>query len=146
MKFAAKTKVSVKKSRSEIADILDRYGVAAYSFSTNDTQQIVQFIYRTRAIQVIVEVPAHQEFRTPSGRMKKNQDAELEQVVLQRWRLLAASIKIKLELVECGQSTIEEEFMSDLLLADGRTVGDYVMKALESGNGPRLLQSKNGSF
>jgi len=52
-------------------------------------------------------------------------------------------IKAKLEAVEAGVSTFEEEFMAFIALPDGRTVGDFMAPqidaAYKTGRMPPLL-------
>jgi hypothetical protein len=61
----------------------------------------------------------------------------------QRWRALALAIKAKLEAVESGIATFEEEFMAYIVLPDGQTVGEFLSPQIEaaysSGRMPPLL-------
>jgi hypothetical protein len=70
-------------------------------------------------------------------------DAAWEQACRQRWRALALVVKAKLEAVECGISTFEEEFLAWMMLPDGSTVGDRMLPQLETayrtGQMPPLL-------
>lgn len=73
--------------------------------------------------------PASREFTlTPTGRDRSASAAEeaYEQAVRQRWRALALVIKAKLEAVEAGISTVENEFLANVALPDGRTVADWL--------------------
>jgi len=66
-----------------------------------------------------------------------------EQNVRQRWRALLLSIKAKLEAVDAGISTIEQEFLPFVVMPDGRTFSDHVLPQIESiastGKMPKLL-------
>ena len=57
-------------------------------------------------------------------------------------------VKAKLEAVEAGISIFEREFFSDIVLPDGRTVGEYVLPQVEesyrSGLMPPLLPAIGG--
>ena len=59
------------------------------------------------------------------------------------WRALVLIIKAKLECIESGLSTVEEEFLASVVLPNGKTVGSYVApalaKAYDSGQMPRRL-------
>jgi len=83
---------------------------------------------------------------TPARRYKrtKEQQAEaIEQAVRQRWRALALVIKAKLEAVDAGVTTVEEEFLAHIMLPDGSTVSEWVAPQLKQvyagGTMPALL-------
>ena len=63
--------------------------------------------------------------RPPDKRM-----AAWEQACRQRWRALALVIKAKLEAVESGITSFEDEFLAHIQTPDGRSVGDHVKPAL----------------
>ncbi|MFN7930906.1 MAG: hypothetical protein U0Y68_23875 [Blastocatellia bacterium] len=54
-----------------------------------------------------------------------------EQATRQKWRALALVIKAKLEAVESGITTIEQEFLPFIVAADGRTVGEHLIPQLD---------------
>ena len=66
-----------------------------------------------------------------------------EQEVRRRWRVFVIAIKAKLELIAAGVSTVDREFLADLLLPDGTTVSSRLIpeldRALERGKLPALL-------
>lgn len=45
----------------------------------------------------------------------------------QRWRALLLCIKAKLEAVDSGIATFEQEFMANIVMPDGKTFGDYAL-------------------
>jgi hypothetical protein len=47
-----------------------------------------------------------------------------------RWRALALVIKAKLEAVESGITTFEEEFLAHIVLPDGTTLGQWAAPRL----------------
>ena len=61
----------------------------------------------------------------------------------QRWRALVLVIKAKLEAVESGITTFENEFLAHIVLPDNRTVGEWLApqidSAYEEGGMPKLL-------
>jgi hypothetical protein len=60
----------------------------------------------------------------------------------ERWRAVVLCLKAKLELVRIGISSIEREFMADMVLPNGRTVAAMIESQIESiskGASPRLL-------
>ena len=65
----------------------------------------------------------------------KNHDRE--QACRQRCRALLLIIRAKLEAVESGMTTLESEFLANILLPDGGTVGQWLSPAsLESSASP----------
>jgi hypothetical protein len=85
--------------------------------------------------------------KTESGRVRNTKSAAIEQAhsqeIRQRWRALLLVIKAKLEAVESGITTFEQEFLAHLVMANGETVGDWAMPQVEAmyktGNMPPLL-------
>jgi hypothetical protein len=49
-----------------------------------------------------------------------------------RWRCLALVIKAKLEAVESGITTFEDEFLAHIMMPDGQTVGQHVRPNIAS--------------
>ena len=130
-KYAAGTEVSSDRSRSEIERTLRRYGATAFAYAWEGSNAQIAFKLADRQIRFRLPLPAPQsrEFTlTPTGRERSAPAAEdaYEQAVRQRWRALALVIKAKLEAVEAGISTVEDEFMAHIALPDGRTVGDWL--------------------
>lgn len=152
-RYASATTVSTEKSRAEIERILRRYGADAFSYGWEDSPQgaraVIMFRARGRNIRFDLPLPSKSEKRfwqTPSGRKtRRPEDAEREweQGCRQRWRALALAVKAKLEVVESGIQSFEEEFMPYILLPDGRTVARHVLPAIErayaTGQMQRLL-------
>lgn len=125
--YAKNTNVSSELSRIEIEKILVRYGA--------DTQ-----------VKFILPLPKIEDFRlTPTGRHRtdKSQYDAWEQACRQRWRALKLVIQAKLEAVECGISVFEDEFMANIVLPGGQTVGDFmkpqIEAAYETGRLPAML-------
>lgn len=149
-RYAAQTTVSSAKSRAEIESILSRYGADAFAYFSECDRAAVQFRYDRWSIRFVLPLPdreAREFTHTPArGNRRSNEDAERawEQACRQRWRALALAIKAKLEAVECGITSFEEEFMAHLVLPSNETVGDHALPklraALDEGRMPdRLL-------
>lgn len=81
-------------------------------------------------------------------RTKPEVEVAWEQACRQRWRALNLAILAKLEAVESGITTFEEEFLAHIVLPNGRTVGQWavpaVEKALTDGKMPPLLSLPSG--
>jgi len=69
-------------------------------------------------------------------------EAKCEQASRERWRQIVLLLKAKLELVRLGVSTVEKEFMADMVLPNGETVnvalGREIAAALALGAMPTL--------
>jgi hypothetical protein len=102
-----------------------------------------------RRVQFVLPLPdrGSDEFRyTPNRgyeRSDKDRAAAYEQAVKQKWRALALVVKAKLEAVESGITTFEEEFLAHIVLPGGQRVGTWLIpqvgKAYETGHMPPLL-------
>ena len=55
----------------------------------------------------------------------------MEQAQRQRWRALLLVIKAKLEAIEAGIATFEDEFLAYTMLPSGETVGEWVSPQLD---------------
>jgi hypothetical protein len=91
-------------------------------------------------------MPKYADFKyTDAGRLRSadSQSSAWEQAGRQKWRALVLVIKAKLEAVEAGIVTFEEEFLAHIMLPDGRTVGEWTRPQLEAvysdGSMPALL-------
>jgi hypothetical protein len=110
---------------------------------------MIAFRMEGRFIKMMLPLPRKDDpkFRkTPSGRMRRDDDSTYkawEQACRQRWRALALVIKAKLEAVESGITTFEEEFLAHISLPGGGTVGDFMLPQVEvaydTGKMPGLL-------
>lgn len=73
---------------------------------------------------------------------KRRSDADIakhwQQACRQRWRALALCIKAKLEAVECGIVSFEQEFLAHFQMPDGRTIGDHIIHQLKDNQLPKL--------
>lgn len=127
-RYAATTKVPVDRSRSELEALLQKHGATqrAIFFDDEAGKVHVQFRISERMVRLTFETP-----------QKKEQQAR------QAWRRTILIVKAKLELVADGASTIEREFLADILLPDGKTVHQALAVQLagsyKSGKMPPLL-------
>lgn len=129
-KYAAETSVPVEKSRAEIEKILMRYGATSFAYFTSADRASIAFEARDRRIVFNLPMPSRalKEFthhsrgpRTPVAAL-----AAWEQACRQRWRALALAIKAKLEAVDVGITTFEDEFLAHIMLPNGDTVGSWM--------------------
>lgn len=148
--YAANTEVPADRSRQEIERTLKRYGATSFMYGWEESKAVVAFTYAGRTIRFELPMPDRnsREFtHTPSKGLKrseKQQREAYEQATKQRWRALAIVVKAKLEAVEAGIASFEEEFLAYFVLPDGRTVGSEVLPRLEQayvdGGAPALLR------
>lgn len=150
-KYAANTSVSSELSRLEIEKTLLRYGADNFAYAMTAGKALIGFAMNERQIKFILPLPDKNDFRlTPTGRARteNSQYEAWEQACRQRWRALNLVIKAKLEAVECGISVFEDEFMSNIVLPGGQTVGDFmkpqIAQAYISGEIPKMLPMLEG--
>jgi hypothetical protein len=135
-KFAQGTAVSVDKSRAEIERMIVRYGATATAFFNGPGLARIMFECKNRRVSFELPLPrgddprfavdGNRRRRTPSQRV-----AAWEQHCRQKWRALALVIKAKLEAVESGITSFEDEFLAHIVLPDGVRVGDRIKPAIE---------------
>ncbi len=146
MRYARNTQVSSDRSIAEIRKTVERYGATGFLFGTSDGVGIVGFQLQNLAIRSLLPMPLMDDFlRTPTGRERDSNSARIEheKASRQRWRALALVVKAKLEAVESGIATLEDEFLAYILLDGKRTVGEAlrsdVANAYFGDKAPKLL-------
>lgn len=147
-RYAEGTEVAPEKSRAEIEGVVRRYGADSFVSGFDGTQAMVMFRAHNRYVRFVLAMPhpddaefkldARKNLRTPEQRKKA---AEAEE--RRRWRALLLAIKAKLEVVESGIATFDEEFLAHVVLPDGGTVGQWIApqidEAYERGVMPAML-------
>jgi hypothetical protein len=154
-RYAANTEVPVDRSKSEIESILVRYGADQFMYGWGQDGAIVGFRLNSRMIRIKLPLPSRDDPQfqmTETGRYRKSKDAmqtAYEQAVRQKWRALALVIKAKLEAIEAGISTLEDEFLANVLLPDGTTAGEFMQPQIKSvyqtGKMPAMLPGLPGN-
>lgn len=140
MKYAENTEVSVAKSRAEIETIISRYGATGFLSGWRGDLAMIEFELKHCRIRFMLPLPDRNAQEFTHGKLGNSHTAtrlppdkaaaRWEQACRQRWRALALAIKAKLEAVECEISTFEQEFMAQLVLPNGLTLGETVMPKL----------------
>lgn len=128
-KYAQNTKVPVDRSRAEIETILERYGSDGFAYASMAGRAMIEFMAHGQRIKLVVTLPdpESRDFTlTPTGKDRAKAAAReaYETAVRQRWRSLTLLVKAKLEAVESGIVTFEDEFMPHTVLPSGRTVAE----------------------
>lgn len=144
--YASKTSVSVDRSRAEIEQTLRRYGAEAFSYGWDGDRAVIMFQAKGRRIRFDVDVPPLSDFTYTPTRIRRTTvaaESARAQAIKQRWRALVLIVKAKLEAVESGIVTFEQEFLAHVMLPDGSKVADWMAPQLEvvyeTGQMPELL-------
>ena len=150
-RYAKNTDVSVERSRAEIESVLAKYGADAFGYTVDGTQAKIAFRMAARHFRFALTLPPRDRwdfhhykqgsttFRRADGVAGKMWEQECRSL----WRALLLVIKAKLEAVAVGITTLDDEFMAAMVLADGSTVGDTMKPQIEAhyrlGGPPRLM-------
>lgn len=161
MSYASTTSVPIERTRLQIEDLVREKGATQYmsAFDHEHGQAIIGWTLAGRMVRVTVPLPAPNEkrfvFKTFRGRIsyrewpKDRQRLLWEQACRARWRAILLILLAKFEAVEAGISSFEREFLSDTVMADGATVGEWIQPQLDSmyttGQMPRLIPGPGGT-
>lgn len=150
-RFANSTHVPIDRSLGEIRKTILRYGGDQFltGEDTKSNRAFIGFRIRGTSVKIYLPLPDKSTFyKTEKGRARRNESLvqqAYEQASRQSWRALNLVIKAKLEAVEAGITSIEQEFLANLLLRDGqRTLLEGIGKDLPQvmGEGHLLLSFK----
>jgi hypothetical protein len=149
-RFAQQTKVPISKSKAEIEELLRKNGASGFVSGWDDEtgEQRIMCKINGRMLRFKVDPVDREDEQfayTETGRAR-NEDAILaayEGEERRRWRALLLIIKAKLEVIASGLSTFEKEFLADIVLPEGETVGEWMEPQIEqaylTGTMPPLL-------
>jgi hypothetical protein len=129
MSYAQGTTVPVGKTRGEIEALVSKHGATRFASGwTEDSKAAISFVLRGRLVRFVLALPTDQDvgnvrlrahpWRLSGERKAKWLDAETRR----RWRCLLLALKAKLEVVESGIATFDEEFLAHIVTADNLTV------------------------
>lgn len=154
MTYAENTSVPVERSKAEIETTLQRYGACEFVSGWDTDKALIGFRCRDKFVRFELPLPKRDDKRfthTPSRGTPRRADEAYrawEQACRQKWRALALCIKAKLEAVESGITTFEDEFLAHIVMPDGQTIGRWMVpqieKMVESKQMPRLLPGLTG--
>jgi hypothetical protein len=132
MPYAEGTTVSIERSQMEIATMIRKYGAQSFGTGWQAGYALVTFNAHDRQIKFILPIADKwTDFRkTLRGQWRNETQAKaaMEKENMRRWRALALAIKAKLEVVETGIATFEHEFGMNIVLPDGSTVAEHVLR------------------
>ncbi len=103
---------------------MEKYGADAFGIMSDSRQ--VQIAFTFDGINCVIRIP----------RVENAADDR------QQWRALVLVVKAKLEAIECGFTTFEDEFLATVIMKNGQTVGEYArpqLQGLSMGDSLRLL-------
>ena len=134
-KYAKNTTVSVSKSKVQVQDVLMNYGIDEFFFGTSPRGDGIGFKYKDKIYKHNVPMPNYEDYRT---------DNQYEQAVRQRWRIFYMSLKMKLEEIQSGGVSFEDQFLAMMVLPNGTTVSDFMklpenLAKLQKSEMPHLL-------
>lgn len=137
--YAAKTDVPVGRTRQAIEDLLAKAKCAQFVIGSDSESHkaMVQFRFNNRIVRFTISLPDTSDTKyTHVNQWRRRALAQVTKLVAQaerqRWRALFLVIKAKLEAVESGITTFEEEFLAHIVLPDDSVVSDHIV--------PRLAQ------
>lgn len=155
MSYAEGTSVSVEVSRVEVERILRRYGATNTGVVSDDDSGCVVLGFTVEGASYRITVPmptvggervaVAKLDRKPNGwgpdkRGRYSQAAResilrkrVEQTSRERWRAVVLLLKAKIELVRLGVSTIDREFLANMVLPSGRTVSETIPDIIRRG-------------
>ena len=155
--YAKTTNVRPDRTKAEIEALLRRYGADQIISGWDARQAMIGFSREGKLVRIHMKMPdrgAEMFTRKKTGygktcdRSKSEGDSLYEQEIKRMWRALLLVIKAKLEAIESGIATFEQEFLAHLVTPDGTTVGEWMQPQLDKmykGRMPKLLPSAGGT-
>lgn len=125
MTYANKTSVPIDRSQGEIKKILSKYNATSFAYGEQGEKSVVMFEMNGRRIKFVLPMP-----KKPSAGATQASIKTYDQLCRSRWRALVLAIKAKLECVETGITTLEQEFLAHIVLPNGSTVGEAITPQL----------------
>ncbi len=130
MGYAEKTKVPVGQTQAEIRRTLEKYKAGGFAFGEQPGLHMVSFLMSNRQIKIVVPMPVIGSLK-PNSKYVKWKEDEVAKEIRRRWRCLLITIKAKLECVESGITTLEQEFLAHIVLPNGQTMGQVAIPQIE---------------
>lgn len=150
-RYAATTEVPVERSRAEIESVLTKHGATSFHSGWDPGLATVGFRLKELYIRFALPIPARtdREFqrRRVRGSWSQATEAQIDrahdQEVRRRWRALALVVKAKLEAVESKISTLEQEFLSFIVMPNNQSIGEWLadnaMRQIRAGQMPLAI-------
>ena len=148
-KYASQTTVSENQTISDIESILEEFGANDIAYGMTKQKAKIAFSLEDRHIVFELAFPDKddEEFLYTPTKKQRRSEVEVEKFYRQeRKRLLRAlllCIRAKLESIESGIETVEEAFLAQIAMPDGKTMGQWaapqIEKMYEDGESPPPL-------
>ena len=138
--YASGTTVSATKTQGEIMGLLGSRGVVKIATMHEPRLFSLAFEYNSVGYRIALVLPDPSDPRFTQymrgSVLFERTDAEkakrYEDEVNRKWRAFGMVIKSKIVAMEEGISTMEKEFIGDVILAGGRTLSETYSKELPS--------------
>lgn len=154
-KYAQNTQVSEGQTREQIIKALRKYGATKHYFGVDEERGVarVAFEMRGRKLRFDLTLPPISQFATDRYNRPRNDETirkYWDQAIRSHWRALLLVIKAKMEAVEVGIVTFDEEFLAHIIMPDASTVGEWAVPQLnymqERGMMPKALPGMPGEY
>ena len=135
-KYATGSDVPTARSRQHLEQLLRAHGADGFAYGWTQDYDRIEFLWQRRQIRFVLPRPAKDKFAlTPTGlqRTDRQMQAALDAEDRRRWRALLLVVRAKLEAVESGIATFEEEFLSFIVMPNDQTIGEILLPRLSDG-------------
>lgn len=146
--FAEGTEVPVAKTRGEIEALVMKHGAQNFGSGwIKDLRAGISFGLRGRLLRFELELPSTDEARTALRKRRggwghRTTPADItkwtDQEARRRWRCLLLIIKGKLEAVQSGIHTFDQEFLSHIVTDNNLTIYERLKNARTTAGVPLL--------
>jgi hypothetical protein len=136
MAYAEGTKVSVEKSQDEIRALLARHGCKQFALFSGENKDAIQFVLAGLPYRFEVLRPTRKEVQerwAQAGRrvsLVYDWDSKVQGEWRRRWRARLLWLKATLEFAEDDEQFIAQALMSQLVLPDQSTFGEWAEKKM----------------
>ncbi len=131
--YASRTSVVPSKTRAEIEHELEKRGASAFGYNRDGQRNVIAFTLEGLQVRMDLPMPSPDDFpdyRARNG-VKVSGQKRYDEEVRRCWRALLLVVKAKLVAVDEGITTLEREFLADVVLPDGETVMEKTRPAIE---------------
>lgn len=140
MTYATRTTVAPARTRAEIEHELEKRGASQFGFNRDGQTSVIAFTLQGLKARIDLPMPDRSKFKDYRARngVQVSGERAYNEEVARRWRALLLVVKAKLVAVDEGITTLEREFLADMVLPSGATVLEQVRPALEQARTARL--------
>ncbi len=135
MSYAKHTKVDIFKTQGDILGLLRKHGATGFILDWDKDR--IGFKINDRSIIIQIKKPNKNDKQFnyyPSGKEifdDKVSEQKYKQAIRTRWRSLLLILKAKFVAIEAKVSTIDNEFMANFILKNGRTLAEHILPQLD---------------